>query len=266
MVSTSCSTHVSELNSGCSWTRPDRPGQALPLDLAGRAVPRSSQVAGRHFMAEHYDVVAGWHTTAMAVQRSGASCDPCGELRNSHGSMPTTCGLSSSCRCAFVQGHERVVGRIWPARNPVGAVRISWVLSGKDGDLATSDGKGLLSYRLDDEGIGRTPPGPDGRSPAGSPSFLKPVACSWPWPAGIDLRPKPKPLPPIPRNPYDLSAAVGGGAVASTRADVPLRVCPFEGSGRDVWALRPAIHATKVNQCPHAPGFGPQPHRDHVAR
>jgi hypothetical protein len=54
--------------------------------------------------------------------------------------------------------------------------------------------------------------------------------------------------------------------VASTRADMPLRVCPFEGSGRDVWALRPAIHVTKVDPCPCAPEFDPQPHRDHVAR
>jgi hypothetical protein len=54
--------------------------------------------------------------------------------------------------------------------------------------------------------------------------------------------------------------------VGSTRADVPPLVCPFEGSGRDVWALRPAIYVTKVGLCPHVPEFDPQPHRGHVAR
>jgi hypothetical protein len=54
--------------------------------------------------------------------------------------------------------------------------------------------------------------------------------------------------------------------VVSTRADVPPLVCPFERSGRDAWALRPAVCVTKVDLCPRVPEFDPQPDRDHVAR
>jgi hypothetical protein len=54
--------------------------------------------------------------------------------------------------------------------------------------------------------------------------------------------------------------------VASTRADVPPLVCPFEGVGPGRLAPSLAIHITKVDPCPHAPQFDPQPHRDHVAR
>jgi hypothetical protein len=54
--------------------------------------------------------------------------------------------------------------------------------------------------------------------------------------------------------------------VASTRADVPLRLCPFEGSGRDRLGPRLAIHITKVDPCPHAPKIDPPPLRDRVGR
>ena len=92
--------------------------RALHLDLAGRAVPRSSQVEGRRFMAEHYDVVAGW-----AYHRDGGLTLR-GWLRSvwrveepawfdSHDVWPF---IIMSLRFLF-RGIDRVVGRIWPARN-----------------------------------------------------------------------------------------------------------------------------------------------------
>jgi D-aspartate ligase len=92
--------------------------RALHLDLAGRAVPRSSQVEGRRFMAEHYDVVAGW-----AYHRDGGLTLR-GWLRSvwrveepawfdSHDVWPF---VIMSLRFLF-RGIERVVGKVWPARN-----------------------------------------------------------------------------------------------------------------------------------------------------
>jgi D-aspartate ligase len=92
--------------------------RALHLDLTGRDVPRSSQVQGRRFMAEHYDVVAGW-----AYHRDGGltlrgwlrSVRRVEELAwfDSHDVWPF---VIMSLRFLF-RGIERVVGKISPARN-----------------------------------------------------------------------------------------------------------------------------------------------------
>jgi predicted ATP-grasp superfamily ATP-dependent carboligase len=97
--------------------------RALHLDLAGRAVPRSSQVQGRRFMAEHYDVVAGW-----AYHRDGGLTLR-GWLRSvwrveepawfdSHDLWPF---VIMSLRFLF-RGIERAVGKVWPARDRGGRV------------------------------------------------------------------------------------------------------------------------------------------------
>jgi D-aspartate ligase len=92
--------------------------RALHLDLTGRAVPRSSQVEGRRFMAEHYDVLAGW-----AYHRDGGltlrgwlrSVRRVEELAwfDGHDVWPF---VIMSLRF-LIRGIERAVGKILPARH-----------------------------------------------------------------------------------------------------------------------------------------------------
>jgi predicted ATP-grasp superfamily ATP-dependent carboligase len=92
--------------------------RALHLDLAGRAVPRSSQVEGRRFMAEHYDVVAGWayHRDGGLTLRGWLRSVWCVEEPawfDIHDLWPF---VIMSLRFLF-RGIERVLGKMWPARN-----------------------------------------------------------------------------------------------------------------------------------------------------
>ena len=92
--------------------------RALHLDLTGRAVPRSSQVEGRRFMAEHYDVLAGW-----AYHRDGGltlrgwlrSVRHVEELAWFDGEDVWPFVIMSVR--FLIRGIERVVGKIWPARS-----------------------------------------------------------------------------------------------------------------------------------------------------
>jgi D-aspartate ligase len=92
--------------------------RALHLDLTGRAVPRSSQVEGRRFMAEHYDALAGW-----AYHRDGGltlrgwlrSVRHVEELAWFHRDDVWPFVIMS-LRFMF-RGIERAVGRMWPARH-----------------------------------------------------------------------------------------------------------------------------------------------------
>jgi D-aspartate ligase len=90
----------------------------LHLDLTGRAVPRSSQVEGRRFMAEHYDVLAGWayhRDGGLSVRGWLRSVRRVEELAWFDGDDLWPFAMMS-LRFLF-RGIERAVGKLWPARH-----------------------------------------------------------------------------------------------------------------------------------------------------
>jgi predicted ATP-grasp superfamily ATP-dependent carboligase len=91
--------------------------KALHLDLTGRAVPRSSQVEGRRFMAEHYDVLAGWayHRDRRLTLRDWLrSVRRVEEVAWFHGDDLWPFVVMSSR--FLLRGIERTIGKMWPAR------------------------------------------------------------------------------------------------------------------------------------------------------
>jgi D-aspartate ligase len=92
--------------------------RALHLDLAGRAVPRSSQMEGRRFMAEHYDVVAGWayHRDGGLTLRGWLRSVRRVEEHAWFDAYDVWPFVIMSLRFLF-RGIERVVEKRWPARN-----------------------------------------------------------------------------------------------------------------------------------------------------
>jgi D-aspartate ligase len=92
--------------------------RALHLDLTGRAVPSSSQVEGRRFMAEHYDVLAGWayhRDGGLSVRGWLRSVRRVEELAWFDGDDLWPFAMMS-LRFLF-RGIERAVGKLWPARH-----------------------------------------------------------------------------------------------------------------------------------------------------